>query len=81
MCKGACGRERGREGGIFACVQGCMWEGEDVRGCTGEGGDCMCVGARERSVVCVCTRKKRAEIKFVNVNASMLQRMLCTGHQ
>ena len=41
----------------------------------------MCVGARERSIVCVCTRKKRAEIKFVNVNASMLQRMLCTGHQ
>ena len=62
-----------------------------MRGCTGEGGrgTSVCEGVWERrdcmwvqsSIVCVCTRKERAEIKFVNVNASMLQRMLCTGRQ
>ena len=57
VCKGACGRERGREGGIFACVQGCMWEGEDVRGCTGEGGLYVCGCTGEEYCVCVYEKK------------------------
>ena len=41
MCKGAWRRGRGGEGGIFACVQGCMEKGEEKHQCErvhGEGG-------------------------------------------
>ena len=50
-----------------------------VRGCMGEGRVYVCGCTGTEYCVCVCTRKKRAEIKFVNVNASMLKECFVLG--